>query len=159
MKRSNSGFTLVEILCAVIVVVLLTAMIITGISFGARNYSKNLSISEARTLYCTLATVVSDELRFATAVETDSGGTVTYLFSQIYGEIDTDVFHSDGNGHIYLEDHKLLSNSSYTHSSKAVVDVLYDSVSTIFTVDIAINDSKGSEIYSHDFQVKQLNSN
>ena len=46
MKKSSAGFTLVEILCVVIIVVLLTGMIVTGITFGVKNYGKNLSISD-----------------------------------------------------------------------------------------------------------------
>lgn len=159
MKKNSAGFTLIEILCSVLVVVLLTGMIVTGITFGAKNYGKNLSISEARTLYCTLATVVTDELRYSTGVTAGAGGTVSGMFSQSFGRIDSGVFESDSSGRVYLGENRLLSNSAYTRGAKASVTVIYDPETRIFTADIVISSSKGDEIYGHDFQVRQINAN
>ena len=157
MKKSSAGFTLVEILCVVIIVVLLTGMIVTGITFGVKNYGKNLSISEARVLYCTLATVVTDELRYSTEVTSGPDGTITGIFSQSYGRIETSIFVSDEKGRVFLGENKLLSNSAYTRGAKAAVVVKYDSDTGIFNADITISGKSGTEIYRKDFDVKRLN--
>lgn len=159
MNKDNAGFTLVEVLCTVLVVVLLTGMIVTGITFGVKNYGKNLTISEARTLYCTLSTVISDNLRFSSGVVTGNQNKVTSLFIPGYGEITENVFRSDADGRVFLGEDRILSNSAYTRGAKAKVDVTYNPDSETFGVDITVSSSKGDEIYSQDFEVKQLNGN
>ena len=158
MNKYNGGYTLVEVLCAVIVVILISGMIVTGITFGAQNYGKNLTISEARTLYCTLSSIVADELRFAGTVETDASGFVTDFFTQSYGSTDGSVFETDENGRIVLAGHRILSNSAYTRGAKAAVVVKYDSDTGIFNADITISGKSGTEIYRKDFDIKRLNS-
>ncbi len=77
-RRGRAGFTLGEMLVALIIVSLLSMSIATGISFATRQYERTLTRSEARILCSTLATVFREELSNTTCVDT-SGAALGYL--------------------------------------------------------------------------------
>ena len=152
--RKNAGFTLVEMLCAVIVLLLVSALMAVGVQLATKAYSREITHSEAQVLLSTLRTTVSDELRYAGTTEV-SGSTITF-FSQTYG--DDASFSVDENGQVLLKNNKLLSKNAYPYGIKAQVNLTaYDSTSRIFTVEITVNDSDGSPLGSSAFQVKKLN--
>ena len=49
-SRAKQGFTLVELLCAIVVLLLVSALMVTGIQLGIRALNKSVSASEARVL-------------------------------------------------------------------------------------------------------------
>lgn len=150
----NSGFTLVEMLCAVLVLLLVSALMAVGVQLATKAYSREVTHSEAQVLLTTLRTTVSDELRYAGTTEVN-GSTITF-FSQTYGA--GSAFSVDENGQVLLKDNKLLSKNAYPHGITANVELKsYNENTRIFTVSITVNDSDGSELGSSDFQVKRLN--
>jgi prepilin-type N-terminal cleavage/methylation domain-containing protein len=152
--RKNAGFTLVEMLCAVIVLLLVSALMAVGVQLATKAYSREITHSEAQVLLSTLRTTVSDELRYAGTTEVN-GSTIKF-FSQTYGE--GAGFSVDENGQVLLKNNKLLSKNAYPYGIKAQVNLTaYDSTSRIFTVEITVNDSDGSPLGSSSFQVKKLN--
>lgn len=70
--RSNSGFTLVEMLAATLVLGLLTSMVAMGVTLGMKAYQRSSFESEAQILASTLDASLSDPLRFSTAQATDN---------------------------------------------------------------------------------------
>ena len=69
MKLKNkSGLTLVEMLCCVVVMLLVSIGMVNGVSLAVRNYESSLMSSESQVLCSTLTNLVSDELRYSGAV-------------------------------------------------------------------------------------------
>ena len=66
--------TLVELLCALAVVLLVSAGMVLGVSLAVRSYERSVAGSEAQVLCSTLETIVSDELRYAGTLKYDEGG-------------------------------------------------------------------------------------
>lgn len=74
--------TLVELLCALAVVLLVSAGMVLGVSLAVRSYERSVAGSEAQVLCSTLETIVSDELRYAGTLKYDEGGKVIGFFAK-----------------------------------------------------------------------------
>ena len=66
--RDRRGFTLTELLCAVLIVLLVSALLTVGVRFAGRTYNSSMQLSEAQELCSTLTSVISDKLRFCGTV-------------------------------------------------------------------------------------------
>ena len=84
--KDIGGLTMVEMLCAVIILVLLVLMMNTGMHMAVRNYYSLTSESETELLLSSLTDALADKLRYAVLMRetetVDAGGTsmqkVTY---------------------------------------------------------------------------------
>lgn len=83
--RSRGGFTLLETLLTVLLLVLLTTMIFTGTQAAFRVYAQDMFSSDSQTVSDTIDQALSDALRYATGVTTDSVGRVTAYTNTDYG--------------------------------------------------------------------------
>ena len=92
--RGRKGFTLVELLCVLAVLVLVSAGMLTGVLLGVRSYAKSVSYSEAQVLLQTLKTSVSDELRYAGVVRQEAGRPIGF-FSQRFGQTMVMITHNE----------------------------------------------------------------
>lgn len=168
--RDKKGFTLIETLCAIILMLLVTSMIVNGLQFTTNNFEKTMSITEAQTLSETLKIAISDELRYATEIkrEQNSQGenVVTYRNTN-YG----DVFDSfgayiscDEEGHvgvIFDNDpdynfNKLISDYTYTYGNKAEVKIDISNDYRIFNIDLTIKNSKDEVLKNISFEVEPI---
>ncbi len=82
--HGQGGFTLVEMLCAAVVLMFLGLMLNIGIVMAVRNYYDVTAASEVELLASTLSNALMDDLRYARDVKT-SGGELSYN-SDSYGE-------------------------------------------------------------------------
>lgn len=57
--RDRRGFTLTELLCAVLIVLLVSALLTVGVRFAGRTYNSSMQLSEAQELCSTLTSVIS----------------------------------------------------------------------------------------------------
>ena len=48
--RDRRGFTLTELLCAVLIVLLVSALLTVGVRFAGRTYNSSMQLSEAQEL-------------------------------------------------------------------------------------------------------------
>ena len=64
-QKKKAGLTMVELLCALAVLLLVAACMVVGVSLAVRSYDRSLASSEAQVLCATLQTTVSDELRYS----------------------------------------------------------------------------------------------
>ena len=156
-NKSRGGFTLVEMLCAIVV------LMVTGVRLGVDSYAKSVSYSEAQVLCSTLKTTVSDELRYSGSVLLDAGDKVTPkgFFSQTYtnqtNPSQSPGFSQDENGRVLLGGNKLLPNKSYPYSLKASVTLeSYDKTTRVFHVKITVTRTTQT-LAKTEFDVQQLN--
>ena len=153
--RTQSGFTLVEMLCAIIVLLLISGLMAVGVQLATNTYAKEVSYSEAQVLCATLRTNVSDELRYSGTTTVSDTGEISF-FSQNYGEGVS--FSTNEDGHVLLGENKLLSDKAYPYATKAYVNVTsYDATTRIFKVSVEVTDAQGSTLATSDFEVGQLN--
>ena len=79
--RRARGFTLVETLMALMILVVLTGIVAMGVPVAFDTYTKAVNGSNAQMLLSTTATVLRDELGMAQDVEASADGTVQYYVS------------------------------------------------------------------------------
>lgn len=169
--KSRAGFSLTEMLCCCIVLVILSAMMVLGINLASKNFRASMAESEAQELCATLATLVRDELRYAANVTCDEeGGNVRY-FSRNHGYA-TDG--SDGHigvalhtvtdpadehyGEIFVGSEPIMSAASYaSYGFAAEADVRFDGASGWFSVTLMVSDADGNALAENNFSVRQLN--
>lgn len=88
--KDNGGLTLVEMLCAVAILVLLCLMMNTGIGMAVKTYRDITAESEAELLVSTLSDALADKLRYAVVTEkTNAGATEYTTFISKENTIDT----------------------------------------------------------------------
>ena len=154
------GYTLVELLCVVVVLLLVSMLTSTGVRLSVSSYVKSVSFSEAQILCSTLRTTVSDELRYSGSLLLDTDGTLRF-FSQSYADT-TDAnglacFSQDDQGRVLLGGNKLLPNKAYPYGLAAEVTLeSYDKQTQLFHVRIRV--TRNSETLAEtEFDVQQLN--
>lgn len=161
MKQKRiAGMTLVELLCALAVVLLVSAGMVLGVSLAVRSYERSVAGSEAQVLCSTLEAIVSDELRYAGTLERDENGKVIGFFSQNHSDAghQHSRFTTDNEGRVLLGGQKLLPNNAYPHGLRAAVELTgYATDTRIFTAVITVTDRGGDTLAQTELQVKQLN--
>ena len=86
--KDTSGLTMVEMLCAVLILILLVLMINTGIHMAIRNYYSLTSESETDLLLSSLTDSLADKLRYAVVTKetvTDESGASTVKYTLFMG--------------------------------------------------------------------------
>ena len=79
--KDADGLTMIEMLCAVVILVLLVLMMNTGMHMAVRNYYSLTSESETELLLNSLTDTLADKLRYAVVTKTEApgaGGVTTY---------------------------------------------------------------------------------
>lgn len=153
-KRASGGFTLVEMLCTIVILLLMSGLMATGIRLGVTTLRRSVMMSESQVLCSTLRSIVNDELRFSGTTSTD-GETISF-FSQNYGEGVS--FSTDENGQVTLGGNKVLTARSYPYGIRAYVTIKsYDPDSRVFTATVLVTTQDGSTLAQTSFEAKQLN--
>ena len=157
--KDKKGLTLVEMLCTVAILVLVSMVMVLGVQLGVRSYAKSVSYSEAQVLCSTLTTTISDELRYSGTLKVDGSGNVTGFFSQQFGSGDYTAFTTTPEGHVQLGGKDILPAKAYPYGIKAEVGSLtYDDFSSLFTVRLSVKDSENKNTLAETtFEVEKLN--
>ena len=167
MKRlgNSRGMTLTEVLCATLILLLISSMLTVGVSFGVRTYRESMALSEAQVLCSTLTSSIRDKLRY-------SGDVGDNMFIQGVGSTGNGgggsfALNSDGEVVILTaddEEFKLLGSASYPQGLRVSVPggagaqlVSYDKTRGIFTVAFAVEDAQGKVLKETSFDVKRIN--
>lgn len=166
MKLKNkSGLTLVEMLCCVVVMLLVSIGMVNGVSLAVRNYESSLMSSESQVLCSTLTNLVSDELRYSGPVEWEANP--IRFYSRTYGS--KCVFSQNDSNQVTLNEiqldgtpaqrgYKLLPNRSYHFGMRASVTLSKAAgKENTFSVIILVTDSKDRELARNEFEVEKLN--
>ena len=144
--KDKKGLTLVEMLCTVAILVLVSMVMVLGVQLGVRSYAKSVSYSEAQVLCSTLTTTISDELRYSGTLKVDGSGDYT-------------AFTTTPEGHVQLGGKDILPAKAYPYGIKAEVKSLtYDGGSSLFTVRLSVKDSENKNTLAETtFEVEKLN--
>lgn len=168
--KSNSGMTIFELLCAVLILLLVSSGMASAVSLGVRQHQKSLRDSQSKVLYSTLMTVLSNELAYTTDIQMDTNGNVLRFQSQNYvieGNLSallTDESGDDGYGQLLLgnsedpsENMNLLGKAAYAKGLLAKVTwITYNNSDCCFSVYLSIG-YKGTECYGGEFQIRNVN--
>lgn len=167
---SRKGVTLAELLCTVLVFSFASAAMVSGIRFASQKYTELMRESSARVLYSTLYSVMSNELRFTSAVELSGPASkadrpVESFYSVSYNgktstgfqQLDPQGDETSGFGYIAICGTSLLGKGAYTRGLLARVDELtYNTKEEFFTVTLTIGEGQ-EQILSQTFHVRNLN--
>lgn len=173
--KNNSGMTVFELLCAVLILLLVSSGMASAVSLGVRQYQKSIRDSESKVLYSTLMTVLSNELAYTTdirvdAVDVSGKSNVLQFQSQNYviegnlSTLMTDESGDYGYGQILLgnskdtsESMRVLGKAAYANGLLAkVTSITYDNRNCCFSVYLSIG-YQGTECYGGEFQVQNVN--
>ena len=171
---NNKGFSLIELLAAILILSLVTGGLVTGVILSSNQYKESIRQSEASQLYNTISSLLTNELRFTNKISYKEGTTnevetiksVSYQIDEsnlckIYVLYESG-FPADGNyGRIALGDNDkknyLLGNAAYTNDLGAKIhSITYDRTQKLFTVDLDIGYNDKS-IIRNEFNVRALN--
>ena len=171
IKRKNkSGFTLVEMLCSVLLIGLISAGLARGVSLAFYQYKRSVRHSSSYQLFTTLQTIISNELKYTNKITLDENDNVDKFYSVTYALkgnltslyiLDQNEKVTDGYGEVAFGDGKdynyLLSSKSYSDSLGAKCNITYDESSKIFTVElkIGVNDEENPYI-EQTFSVRSI---
>ena len=158
-RRANGGFTLVELLCAILVLLLLAGLLTLGVRTAVTAFGRSMAASEAQTLLSTLRTNVSEDTSLMPQrMKLAADGTPAGFFSRSYGEAAYSGFSSDERGHVLLGAEKLLPDRAYPHGLRAEVKLTaYDTATGTFTVQITVYTASAPDLAQTEFETKQLN--
>ena len=146
--KNSGGLSVVEMLCAVLILTLLCLMVNTGMQMAVKSYRDVTAESETQLLLNSLADALSDKLRFAVVTEKEDGATVCSI-----GEITV-----DDNGRVVTEEknadgtpasikHFLpegaYGNGRYEAETADVSCTVTGNVAT-FTVTLAVKEAAGT---------------
>lgn len=151
--RCNRGMTLTEVLCAVLVLSLVSGLLAVGVGFAVKSYNSSMQTAQAQTLCTTLTTALSDKLRYCRTREErhffENVGAVERLYLQ-----DGQVMIQRPEG----ETEKLLGANAYPRGLRvADLSVQYDNVGRLFRVSFRVTDSSGQKTLAQAaFAVKRL---
>lgn len=85
-KCNQNGFTLAEVLVAVMLLGFMTLVVAAGSGVAIRVQDESTEFSESRLLAATLLTAMENELRYASDLSAEADGTLRTFQSTVYGE-------------------------------------------------------------------------
>lgn len=163
--KSEAGVTVVEMLAAALILVLLSAMVGTGMSMAMHAYDKVVAQSEVELLLSSAVDALADELRYAWNVDT-STSTPSPAWSPDYTNVTEFTYSSDSfgdgirlcvrggkivakKGQSTDDDHQVLSNDFGAYGGNAsykeyeVKTMKITCVDDVFNIKLEIKGSTG----------------
>lgn len=165
--KSSGGYSLAETLVAVLILLLVSAGLATGMTLASRQYRRSILSSESKILASTLNAVIENELANTPEKKVDGGS--VYFYSPNYGGENRTFClteESNGYGKVALADSPdgtgdvmpLVSSSCYANGMGAKVSVTWEgSGRGYFHVVLTIGDSAGEELLTTTSDVLPLN--
>ncbi len=151
--KSNRGLTMVELLCCVIILLLLSAVCGSAMGLVSANYQRTMFQSDSQHLESMLNLAVGDLLRHAAGVAQDGSGNVTSFSTRTTGSTSSVVVElkldSKDATNYYLT--KTISGTSYPVLGEKVYgdtlsldswNVTFDG--NVFTIDYVIRGTKAN---------------
>lgn len=125
-RRGDAGFSLFEMLAALVVLALLTATVATGTNVATQLYRKSMFSSQAETLSSQIDTALADPFRFMKASTDETSGVTTYTI--VYQDNSVDGTIVDSNPQLIAKDGCLylrgtVTDNSTTPATSSVKDI------------------------------------
>lgn len=157
--KNNRGFSLMEMLACIVVMLLVTGIISLTIQMGVKYFTKSVRDSESQVLCGALTTAVKEELEYATNVQATASGYTYYSRARAHGSGCTIEPNADGQlsvkkGSVY---YPLVGSESYSYNMTATGIINWDSVNRVFSVTLNILDGDGNDLTNETFSVYPLN--
>lgn len=167
--KDSRGFTLVETLCAVAILVMLGLLINTGLHLAMRSYRDLTAQSELELLAASLSDALADELRYAQRMKTGEGNTLAHYHSERYNMENTDATTVLGpkkkDGQLYANEYRILPSGAYGNGAYIIPEensegqpgfqITYQN--GLFTVDLTVKQAEGELSARARFTVRCLN--
>lgn len=167
--KDSRGFTLVETLCAVAILVMLGLLINTGLHLAMRSYRDITAQEELELLAASLSDALADELRYAQRVETEPGNTLARYHSERYNMEDTNattvIERKEEDGQLYANVYRILPSGAYGNGAYIIPEkndegdpgfvITYEN--GLFTVDLTVKQAEGDLSARAHFTVRCLN--
>lgn len=143
--KARKGFTLVELLVALMILALLTVAVATGTQAGAKIHQDARFASESALLAESLGNALGDILRYAVPVEPEGGGDVTAFKNESYAYLGECWIEADENGRLVLSGGSalpLLGEGTYTNMAVTDFELIYEN--GLFTGSYTIESTWGN---------------
>ena len=164
-RRRKSGFTLIEMLAAIVVMILITAALSVGIPATMNAYQEMKAVSESTVLLSTLSQSLTDELRYARDVKLQSSDNLTLasFTSSIYGLDVKPVSHEGkiemvytrvppGGGAPVSTYYPLVNDAVYTNDlAIGLSDITYDG--QVFYLELTVYQPLGTTSFAEEDQI------
>lgn len=158
--RDEQGLTLVEMLCAVAILMLLGLMMNTGMQMAVRSYQDVVAQSEVQLLLSTLSDALADDLRYARDVETAADGTLLSYSSDSYNSGGQAKLEIGGNGQVVAGGKRVLPDGAYGNGAYKVqeMSISYQTQAggSFFTVGLKVGQAEGGISAEVEFTVRCL---
>lgn len=163
--KDSRGFSLVEMLCATVILVLLGLMINTGLNLAVKSYQDITAQEELELLLSNLSSVLTDDLRYAKKVYVDpTSKELSRYHSERYnspGQQYTRLSVKD-DGQLYANTYRMLPSGSYGNGAYEIpitdgIKIKFEN--GLFTVDLTVQQAGGGISASTQFTVRCLNPN
>ncbi len=167
--KDSRGLTLVEMLCAVAILVLLGLLINTGLQLAVHSYQDITAQEELELLAASLSNALADDLRYAKFPETGAGKSLRNYHSERYNGNQMHTVLSIGTGdendgkdkgQLYANDYRMLPSGAYGSGGAYVIPedglkITYEN--GIFTVNLTVKQAAGELSAQAHFTVRCLN--
>lgn len=142
--RDSGGLTLVETLCAAVILALLCLMMNTGLHAAVRSYRAITSESEVRLLLSSLSDALADKLRYCVVTVDGSGAYRGCSVGEVTAEAD---------GMVRVGGSKLLPDGAY---GEKTADGSRTYQAETLSITPSIESSTGTAIFQIDLTVKDV---
>lgn len=176
-RKSTGGFTFVEMLCCVLILILLCLLANAGLRMAMKAYREITAASETRLLLGSLTDALTDRLRYAVVTKEAAGtykdslgtasapaGTDGYTVSGIYADGSGRlVINSSGSALTLLPDgaYGVLLDQTDPDGQRryriSKVEITYSASARSFTVSLEVSETSGTVRVSETFTVRCLN--
>lgn len=146
--KSQQGLTLVETLCAVVILILLGLILNAGLQLSVRAYDDMTAETETELLLSTAADALADVLRFAV---NPKDGKFTHSSFGIGVTVTL-----DGEGRILVGESQLLPPGAYRHGAYEIADLEVTYGEGCFTVCLKAKEKDGEIFAEREFLVRCL---
>lgn len=169
--NNNKGTTLVEMLCAVIILLLVSSGLAAGVSLANKYYIKTVRYSEAAELSSTISNLLTNELKYTNRVCLNDDGTVSTIYSTTYGLEDEfpSIVIVDDDGNVLTNEYgqvafksstklnRMLSVANYNNDLGAKLSITYNKDGNYFTVVLDVGTNDLGTLVTNNFDVRCLN--
>lgn len=160
--KDSRGFTLVEMLCATVILVLLGLLVNTGLNLAVKSYREVTAQSEVELLLSTLTNALTDELHYARDVKQLADGGLIQFHSHRYnysGNFYT-IIRLD-KGKLYAGDYQMVPDGAYSHGTYEIPEdgltITFNKDTRVFEVKLKVQQAGGGISAGTEFTVRCLN--